>query len=699
MVDEAIDCTIEADGIAVIRINVPEKDHNRVDLALLKALETQFTTLSQHSGLQGVIVISAKPDSFITGMDVRMLLACQSRSDTVALAQRGQALCNRIAEFPVPVVAAIEGACCGVGLEWVLACHGRVAGERPSTYLSLAHTALGLSPSWGATLRLPRQLGLWRALRFMLDGQPVGTASALAMGLIDQVVPSTVLLTAARRRVHTLRQHPEAVIKPTPLRRMIESNGITQQLILNRTRQGLRQPPQHNQPALAAMVDCVEYGLRKPPLVSLEYEAERFGELWQTRQARALVGVHLALRERDQPFNTALARPVEAIALLGAGQMGWRLAALSSRSGLRVRLKDINSQTLLAGLQAIDAQVGHALKRGDVTATAATQWRRRVTPTTDYRGLRGYPLVLETAFEDLTLKRQLLREVETHGDETTIFASNTSSLPIAAITEGAQRPQQVIGMHYASPLRQMSLLEIVVTPQTAPAVVATAVALGQRQGKRVIIVNDGAGFYLNRMLAPYLNEAAQLLLEGVAVEAIDAALVRFGFLMGPLTWLDEVGIDIAEKISAVVHEHFGERLQPSPLLPRLLELGRYGRKQHRGFYRYRQHHEWRAQRPVDSRIYKELGLGQGTVLSADDITERCVLLMLNEAVRCRDEGIIRSERDGDIAAVLGGGFPAFRGGPFYYLRQLGAETVAKHLTRLARQHGARFEPAPGLVNR
>lgn len=699
MMHEAIHSTMGADGIAVIRLNVIENKHNIIDLPLLDALDASFQTLSQQTGLQGVIVISDKPGSFITGADVRMLLACQSRSHTVALAQRGQSLCNRIANFPVPVVAAIDGACCGAGLELVLACHGRIAGDNPSTYLSLSHTPLGLSPSWGATLRLPLQLGLWRALRFMLGGQSLKTAPALAIGLIDQVVPSTVLLIAAQRRVNALRDHPEATTKPSRLRRIFEGNAITQQLMLNRTRQWLRQPPQHNQPALSAIVDCVEYGLRKPPLVSLEYEAERFGELWQTRQARALVGLHLALQARDKPFNTAPPRRVDAIAILGAGQMGSRLAALSSRSGLRVRLKDINPQTLLVGLQAIEAQTERALKRSDMAPAAADQWRRRVTPTTDYRGLRGYPVVLETAFEDLALKRQLLREVEAQGDETTIFASNTSSLPIASIAEVAQRPQQVIGMHYASPLRQMSLLEVVVTSQTAPAVVATAVALGQRQGKQVIVVNDGAGFYLNRILAPYLNEAGQLLLEGVAVEHIDAALVRFGFMMGPLTWLDEVGIDIAAKISEVVHDNFGERLQPSPLLPRLLELGRYGRKKYRGFYRYRQHHEWRSQRPVDSRIYTELGIGQGTVLSADDITERCVLPMLNEAVRCRDEGIIRCERDGDIAAVLGSGFPAFRGGPFHYLRQLGSDTVAKHLSRLARKHGARFEPAPGLVSR
>ncbi len=696
MMDEAIHSEIGADGIAVIRLKVPDESRNIITLPVLTALEKTFKTLVQRPDLRGVVVISNKRGSFIAGADVRLLLACQTRSDTVALTRRGQALCNQLAHFPVPVVAAINGECLGAGLAFAIACQGRVASDAVHTRLGVPETRLGLLPACGTTLRLPMRIGMLRAFNLMLTGRQLYASPALAIGLIDEVVPATVLLNAARRRVEALRCNPNTPTRSALLRQMLERNSIVQQLILNRTRQRLRESPHHNHPALLAIVDCVEYGVRKPAAISLEYEAERLGELWQTRQARALMGLYLATQGLKKPVNSVRPRTVNAIAVLGSGQMGARIAALSSRAGLRVRLKDNQTQALLNGLRYVDEQAEQALKDRHITTFTAVQQRRRVTPTADYRGLRGYPLVIEAAYEDLALKQQLLREVEQRGDQDIIFASSTSSLPITSIAEHAERPHHVIGMHYAAPVEQMSLLEVVVTPQTDPAVVATAVALGQRQGKKVIVVNDGAGFFLNRILAPYLNEAGHLLLEGLPVESIDAALVRFGFSIGPLAFLDRVGIDIAARVGGVLHNHFGERLQPPPLLERLLEAGRQGVKNHRGFYRYRQHYEWRRKRPVDSRVYSELGIGRGTVMSADDIAERCVLPMLNEAVRCRDEGIIRSERDGDLGAVFGVGFPAFRGGLFHYLHQIGPETVVKHLYRLARRHGSRFEPTPGL---
>lgn len=694
--DEAIRSEINAEGIAVVRLKVPDESRNIITLSLLTALDETFKQLAQRPGLRGVVVISDQPGSFIAGADVRLLLACESRSATVALARRGQAFCHRVAHFPVPVVAAIDGECLGSGVAFALACQGRVASNERHTCLGLPEIQLGLLPAGGTTQRLPERVGLLRAFDLMLTGRQLYASQAAAISLVDEVVSAAVLLEAAYRRVEALRRNPNTPTRSVLLRQMLENTAIVQQLILNRARQRLRESPQHHHPARLAIVDCVEYGVRKPAAISLEYEAERFGELWQTRQARALMGLYFATQGLKKPVNNTRPQVVDAIAVLGSGQMGARIAALSSHAGLRVRLKDNQTSALLDGLRYVDEQTEQALKDQHITAFVAAQQRRRVTPTTDYRGLRGYPLVIEAAYEDLALKQQLLREVEQLGRREVIFASSTSSLPITSIAEYAERPDHVIGMHYAAPAEHMSLLEVVVTPQTDPAVVATAAALGQRQGKKVIVVNDGAGFYLNRILAPYLNEAGHLLLEGVPVESIDTALERFGFSIGPLAFLDCVGIDIAARVGQVLQHYIGERLQPPPLLERLLEAGRQGVKNHRGFYRYRQHHQWRRQRPVDSRIYAELGIGRGTVMSADDIAERCVLAMLNEAVRCRDEGIIRSERDGDLGAVFGVGFPAFRGGPFHYLHQIGPETVVKHLHRLARCYGARFEPASGL---
>lgn len=697
--DTALRTEIGDDGIALIRLDLPGESHNIIRLPLIEALEASFGELAARSGLRGVILLSDKPGSFIAGADVRMLADCKSRSEASSLARRGQAFCNRVANFPVPVVAVIDGVCLGGGLEFALACQGRIASDESATRLGLPEVKLGLLPGSGGTQRLPALIGIARALDLMLTGRQISSRQARAIGLIDEVVPAGALLTAARRRVEALRHDPDATAKPSLIRRLLENNLLGRQVIINRARKQVRIKGQGNYPALSAIVDCIEYGARKTFAVSLEYEAERFGELSQTRQARALMRLYFATTAVKKPVDEAAPRPVDALAVLGAGLMGAGIAMISSRAGFRVRLKDTGSESLLRGLRHVDEQVERAVRRRRISPFEAGQQRRRVTPTTDYRGLRGYPLVIEAVFEDLALKQRLLHDVEQHGDAHSIFASNTSALPIASIAANAARPQNVIGMHYFSPVEKMPLLEVVVTEHTDPAVIATAVAVGRRQGKTVIVVRDGAGFYLNRILAPYINEAGRLLLEGVPIETIDTALVKFGFPMGPLALLDTVGFEVAAKVGEVLHEAFGERLEPAPVLARLIETGRQGRKNRKGFYRYDRRSLWRGKRTVDSSVYDDLGIRCGAVVAADDIVERCVLPMLNEAVRCRTEGIIRSERDGDIGAVFGIGFPPFRGGPFYYLDQLGRDIAHRHLTRLAQRHGPRFAPAPSLRER
>jgi len=319
----------------------------------------------------------------------------------------------------------------------------------------------------------------------------------------------------------------------------------------------------------------------------------------------------------------------------------------------------------------------------------------RVTPTTTYDGFDGVDLVIEAVFEDLALKRQVLGDVLANGGKNLIFASNTSSLPIGKIAEGSVAPERVVGMHYFSPVPKMPLLEIITTAQTAPWVVATAVELGKRQGKTVIVVRDGAGFYTSRVLGPYLNEASFLISEGVPVEAIDQALVRWGFPVGPVTLLDEVGIDVGAKVGKILHEAFGERMAPAPSVERLLEDQRLGKKNGRGFYDYSS--KKKGKRPVDASVYSVLGVEPKSDVAVAELSERCVLQFVNEAAHCLGEGILRSPRDGDIGAVFGLGFPPFRGGPFHYMDAVGVTEIVRRLETQQKAHGLRFQPAPLLL--
>ena len=319
-----------------------------------------------------------------------------------------------------------------------------------------------------------------------------------------------------------------------------------------------------------------------------------------------------------------------------------------------------------------------------------------VSGTSDYTGFGNVPLVIEAVFEDLAVKQAVVRDVEAALPREAIVASNTSTIPIAHIAEASRDATHVVGMHFFSPVPKMPLLEVIVTERTDPQVTATAVAVGMRLGKTVIIVHDSPGFYANRVLAPYLNEAGKMLDEGAAIDAVDRALVAFGFPVGPITLIDEVGIDVAGKSGGVLAEAYGARMAPSVSLQRVVAAGRTGRKGRKGFYLYS---DAGKKEGVDPSIYPLLPTGaQRSVISEEEIQRRAVLAMVNEAARCLEEGVVRAPRDGDVGAVFGIGFPPFRGGPFRYIDTVGSATIVRQLEELNDRFPPRFQPADLLVD-
>jgi 3-hydroxyacyl-CoA dehydrogenase/enoyl-CoA hydratase/3-hydroxybutyryl-CoA epimerase len=365
---------------------------------------------------------------------------------------------------------------------------------------------------------------------------------------------------------------------------------------------------------------------------------------------------------------------------MGAG-VAYVTAAIAKRP---VRIKDRDAASVGKGMSYIRGIADERVQRRRMTARKRDELMAMVSPTTEYTGLQTAQVVIEAVFEDIELKQRVLKDVEAHGRDDVIFASNTSTIPITKISEASDHPETVIGMHYFSPVHKMPLLEVIVTDKTAPWVTATCVELGKKQGKTVIVVKDGVGFYTSRILGPYMMEAFNLLADGVAIEAIDDALLSWGFPVGPVKLLDEVGIDVAHKVSKVVG-------RPDERLEKLIADERYGRKNKRGFYVYDD-----KKKGVDRSVYAVLGVDPKTEMSADDIAMRCVLLMVNEAAKCFGEGILRSARDGDIGAIFGLGFPPFRGGPFRYVDGIGAAKVVERMKELAASHGDRYNPAPVL---
>ena len=691
------------DGVAIVTLDLPGQSVNTLGRTVREEFARLFDRLERDSTVRAAVLASAKPDVFIAGADIEELSGIRLPSEAEQLSRGGQELLAQLEALRVPVVAAIHGACLGGGLEAVLACHYRVASDHPRTVFALPEVQLGLIPGAGGTQRLPRIIGLRNALDMILTGRTVRGRRALGMGLVDELVHPAILLEVAERRARELgagtRPRSRGRRRKDAASLALDENALGRMVVLRQARERTEARTRGQYPAPLAALDAITTGYGEGEERGYASEAHHFGELVVSEVSRELVFLFFATQALKKDPGVAEPAPdplpVNKLAVIGAGFMGSGIAAVAAQQDTLVRLKDTDLLRVGRGLKAARDVFEERLRRRRITRRRFEDLVTLVGGTTEYSGFGNVDLAIEAVFEDVALKHTVLRETEAVLPSDAIYASNTSTIPIATIAEVSRRPEQVLGMHFFSPVPKMPLLAVVATARTSPTAVTTAVAYGKRLGKTVIVVNDGPGFYTTRTLAAYMNEAGHLLDEGASIEALDAALVEFGFPVGPVTLLDEVGIDVAGKVAVVLGDAFGARMAPSRSLARVVAAGRTGRKGKLGFYKY----DAKGKKgDVDSSIYDLLPSGaQRTELPAEDMRRRLVLAMVNEAVHCLETGILRSARDGDVGAVFGIGFPPFRGGPFRWVDSVGAAQVVERMDELNGRFPPRFQPAPMLV--
>jgi 3-hydroxyacyl-CoA dehydrogenase/enoyl-CoA hydratase/3-hydroxybutyryl-CoA epimerase len=698
--------TVEvAEGIATLLLDVPGESVNTLSAEVGEAFDRLLTRLEQDASVKALVLASGKREGFVAGAKIEMIRGVASAAEAEALSRKAQAGFDRLERFHKPVVAAIHGACLGGGLEWAMACHYRVAANDPKTTLGLPEVQLGLVPGAGGTQRLPRLIGIAAALDLMLAGKTVKARKALQLGLVDEAVPPPLLRQVASDRARALASGELRRARPAGhqaeglawvQQALLEENPMGRSVLFSQAKQQLLRKTRGQYPAPERVLEAVRHGYEHGFQAGLALEAKAFGELAVSDVSRRLVEIFFAttaLKKDSGVDDPAVkARPVERVGVLGGGLMGGGIAYVTVAAGLSVRLREKDAAACGRAQASVGTILDERVKRRSIDRLERLATARLLTTTTGWEGLGAVDVLVEAVFEDLALKRELLAAFEAVNPRG-IFATNTSSIPIADIARGARRPEAVIGMHYFSPVNKMPLLEIIPSAATAPEVIATAVALGKRQGKTVIRVGDGPGFYVNRILGPYMAEAAWLLAEGAAIEDLDGALTGYGFPVGPIALLDEVGIDVGEKVGRILHAGFGDRMKPPDALAAVVAAGRKGRKSGQGFYTY----DGKKKR-VDETVYDLLPGGRRRQrVARPEIAERLSLALCNEAARALGDGVVRSARDGDIGAVFGIGFPPFRGGPFRALDAMGAKAAVDALSRLRDRHGARFEPAPLLV--
>ena len=706
MANEGLTIEKRDDGVAIVRMDIPGEPMNTLKDDFVDTFTEVFSAVESDDDIKAVVFTSGKKDSFIAGADVTMLETVTSAEDGERISLEGHKAMARIENFGKPVVAAIHGVALGGGLEVALACHARVASDSKKTKLGLPESQLGLIPGAGGTQRLPRLIGVQPALDMMLTGKQIDAKKARKLGLVDDVVPPSILIeTAAALALARVGYAPKRDSFIEQLRDKdavtefaLTKNPVGRKILFDQARKQLHKQTRGNYPAQDLIIDVVKAGLEGGFEAGLAAEARAFGRLLTTMESTNLMSLFFATTalKKDSGVDDPNVKPreVKKVGMLGAGLMGAGIAYVTTAiAKIPVRLKDRDAKGVMAGLRYVRGIIDGRVKRRRLSEQQANALMLQTTGTTTFAGLQDADVVIEAVFEDLSLKGQMVRDVEEAGRNDVIFASNTSSLPITQIAAASKHPETVIGMHYFSPVHKMPLLEIIVTEKTADWVTATCVELGKRQGKHVIVVRDGVGFYTSRVLAPMMNEAAHLVAEGVPIEKIDTAMLNWGFPVGPIKLTDEVGIDVGAKVGKIMLDAFGDRMSPPDGMQNLIEDERYGRKNGRGFYLYGD----KKKKGVDESVYGVLGVTPNNKSVTDeDIAWRCALQFVNEACRCFGEGILRSARDGDIGAVFGLGFPPFRGGPFRFVDQVGPKEILGRLRELEKQLGPRFSPAPVL---
>ncbi|NQZ22909.1 MAG: fatty acid oxidation complex subunit alpha FadJ [Colwellia sp.] len=693
-------------GIAHLVMDVIGESMNTLKAEFSEQIDEILTEIRNDSTIKGVVLLSGKADSFVAGADINMLASCKSADEATALSQKGQMIFDQIESLAIPVIAAINGACLGGGLELAMACHARICSDNGKTALGLPEVQLGLLPGSGGTQRLPKLVGIQKALDMMLTGKQLRAKQALKMGLVVDVVPNSILVSAAENLALSAQGKASKVKqsqrKISMLDKALEGNPIGRNIIFKQATKSVLAKTKGNYPSPLKIIDCVRVGIEKSSSRGYQTEAEHFGELVMTPESAQLRQIFFATTDmkKEQGIAGVDAAAINSVGILGGGLMGGGIAFVSAtKANVDVRIKDIAPQGISHAMKYGYDLLNKKVKRRFMLKSEMQKQLAMITGCVDYSGFKNVDMVIEAVFEDLSLKQKMVADMENYCSEQTIFASNTSSLPIGKIAEQALRPENVIGLHYFSPVDKMPLAEIIAHPKTSEQTISTTVAFAKKQGKTPIVVQDKAGFYVNRILAPYMNEAALILLEGESIGKLDKALVNFGFPVGPMQLLDEVGIDVGAKIGPILQAELGDRFAPPEAFNKLISDKRLGKKVQKGFYLYKDKKGKKVTKKlVDESIYSLLNIRVKDQKTNAELVQRCVYMMLNEAARCLDEGIIRNARDGDIGAIFGIGFPPFLGGPFHYMDTLGAKALVTKLNQWSNELGERFKPCQALIN-
>lgn len=692
-------------AIAVVELDLVGEKVNKFSTPVMTRLKEVLEELAK-SSYKVVIFKSNKPKIFIAGADIEEIQKMTKPEEYEVAVKAGQDVISMVEDLPMVTIASVNGACMGGGTEFILACDYRISSEDKSTRIGLPEIQLGILPGFGGCIRLPRVVGLQASLDIILAGKAVNSKKAQKIGLVDKVVHPNLLdgftLNWAQEIIAAGAQKRRKTYKPQGAMNVFLESALGRGIVFKKAREGVMKATKGHYPAPLEALNVIQrtYGMSDRD-GALKIEREGFCKLGPTDISKNLIHVfyltEMVKKQNGVPGVQVTPRNVEAMGILGAGTMGGGIAYVAADKGIQVRMKDLNPDALGKGLKHASDLWMKLVKRKSIDQYQYKQKMDAVSVTTDYSGFKALDVVVEAIVEDMGIKQKVIGETAGYMRPDAIIATNTSSLSVTEMSKGHPRPEYFAGMHFFNPVNKMPLVEVIRGEKTSDETIATIYELSKKMGKMPVVVKDGPGFLVNRLLLPYMGEAAFLLQEGMNIETVDKAYVReFGMPMGPFELMDEVGLDVCLKVLKIFQKSFGARIELAACMEALGNSGRLGRKNGKGFYTYSEDGKRGA---VDQTVYAALGLGAPTnPYDSKECIERGVFAMINECSRAlADDKIVDTPHEVDLAMIMGTGFPPFKGGLLKYADSIGSQYVADQLAEYANKRKAfRLKPAEAL---
>jgi 3-hydroxyacyl-CoA dehydrogenase/enoyl-CoA hydratase/3-hydroxybutyryl-CoA epimerase len=708
MSNTTLTLSIDNIGVATLCFDMPNKKANKLSHQVMSELEKALNVIDGNKAIRVLLFTSAKESIFIAGADINEIRDMHNQKEALSVVARGQEIMNKIAALKIPTIAIIDGACLGGGLELSLACKYRIAITNPKTSLGLPEVSLGIIPGFGGTQRLPRLIGLQESLKMILSGKPVDARKAFKIGLVDDLIREEFLEEKLGHFVTEIIKNGENNIylknRKAAKKQRALLEFLAKPFIFYFAQKDLFDKTKGHYPAPFVALEVIRKTYNTT-YVSRGYkvELEAFCELCVTEISKNLIEIFFtseSLKKDSGTKNeTISAHDVRCAAVVGAGVMGGGIAWLFANNNLNVRIKDITQNAIALGYNQIIKIFNQLKKIRKLTQEQIDLKTAHVTAGLDYATFDTTDFVVEAIVENMAVKKNILAEVETKVKKDAVIVSNTSSLSITEMSHALQNPERFAGMHFFNPVNRMPLVEVIRGEKTSEETIATVVKLSKKLGKTPIVVKDVAGFLVNRILLPSMNEASYILQEGGDIKLIDSAMEDFGMPMGPFVLADVVGIDVGVKVAQSLQEGYGMRMKVSDFLNEIYKNHKelLGKKSGKGFYVHESHpYVNREMTAILWNFRKEKNI-KATYISQNEIIDRCILTMVNEAAKCLEENVVENARYLDMAMIMGAGFPAFRGGLLRYADNRGIDEVVKKLQELNHKHGARFEVSKLLI--